>query len=199
VRRGDHGSGKPGQKAPAAARGRQHRGDGDLHHPRDRRTGPYQGLPVSSRGNHDRGERHGCHQRHYQGPLSPGRQNVFHNAVARGARDPARDRGGVGPRRSRDAAALFRLYREQHQRKTDQFRVYRADRGQASASAEGRGGGGLKKTFPRPWTREWQTLGAPSAKGTARPVFILRFPAAPCRRTHFPFRQRRPAVPRRSP
>ena len=53
--------------------------------------GVHQGLSISARGHHDRGQRHGGHQRNYKGSLSAGRQDLRHNALARGACDSARD------------------------------------------------------------------------------------------------------------
>ena len=56
------------------------------------------------------------------------------------ATTPSCHRGRVGPRRSGDAAEIFRLYCLQHQGQADQFGVYRPHRGQAAAAAEERTG-----------------------------------------------------------
>ena len=63
-------------------------------------------------------------------PVSPhaGRKDVFHDALPRRARHPARHRAGVGPRRSGNAAEILRLHRLQHQRQAHQLRVHRPHR-----------------------------------------------------------------------
>lgn len=60
--------------------------------------------------------------------LYPGRAQVQHDALARRARHPARDRGRVGSRRYRDAAEVFRLHGLEHQGQADEFGVHRHDR-----------------------------------------------------------------------
>ena len=60
--------------------------------------------------------------------------------LTRGARDPPRHRGRVGPRRSRDAAALLRLHGLEYQGQADQLGIHRAHRRQAAAAAEKRAG-----------------------------------------------------------
>ena len=56
------------------------------------------------------------------------------------SRDPPRHRGRVGPRRSRDAAALLRLHGLEYQGQADQLGIHRAHRRQAAAAAEKRAG-----------------------------------------------------------
>ena len=77
---------------------------------------------------------------HHEGALSAGRQDLRHHALTRGARDPPRHRGRVGPRRSRDAAALLRLHGLEYQGQADQLGIHRAHRRQAAAAAEKRAG-----------------------------------------------------------
>ena len=85
-----------GQKAlPAGGAGR---GAGNFDHPRNRRSGARQGLSVSARGNFNCRRRHGRDQRHHKSSLPAGRKDVFHDALSRRARHPARDRGRVGSR-----------------------------------------------------------------------------------------------------
>ena len=115
-----------GQKAlPAGGAGR---GAGNFDHPRNRRSGARQGLSVSARGNFNCRRRHGRDQRHHKSSLPAGRKDVFHDALSRRARHPARHRAGVGPRRSGNAAKILRLHRLQHQRQAHQFRVHRPHR-----------------------------------------------------------------------
>ena len=98
---------------------------GNLDHPRNRRSGARQGLSVSARGNFNCRRRHGRDQRHHKSSLPAGRKDVFHDALSRRARHPARHRAGVGPRRSGNAAKILRLHRLQHQRQAHQLRVHR--------------------------------------------------------------------------
>ena len=49
------------------------------------------------------------------GIVGAGRKDVFHDALSRRARHPARHRAGVGPRRSGNAAKILRLHSLQHQ------------------------------------------------------------------------------------
>ena len=85
-------------------------------------------------------QEHGRHQRHHEGPVPAGRQDVRDHAVARRAGHPPRHRGRVGQRRSRNAPALLRLYRVEYEGQADKFRVYRAHRRQAPIAAEKRSG-----------------------------------------------------------
>ena len=115
-----------GEKTPAR------RNDANI----EARACAHQGLSISARGDHDRGERYGRHQCDHEGALSAGRAHVLDHAVPRGARHPACDRGRVGSGRSGDASAVLRIYRLEYEGKTDQFRVYRADRRQVAAAIE---------------------------------------------------------------
>lgn len=60
-------------------------GDGNGHHSRDRRTGPYQGLSVSAGGHFAGGGRHGRHQRRHQGTVPGGGTALFHHSQPGGA------------------------------------------------------------------------------------------------------------------
>ena len=61
-----------------------------LHHPRDRRSRPHQGLPVLTGGHYDDRAGHGRHQRRDQGPLSRRGPEIWHHLIPRGTRHPAR-------------------------------------------------------------------------------------------------------------
>ena len=63
---------------PAPTLERRHR-----CHPRDRRPGAHQGLPVPARGDHAGHRRYGRHQFRDQGALPRGRAQIQHHALAR--------------------------------------------------------------------------------------------------------------------
>ena len=67
------------------------------------------------------------YQRCHQGALSGGGAQVQHHTLPRRARDTARDRGRVGPRRHRNAAKILRLHGFQHKGQAHEQRIHRHD------------------------------------------------------------------------
>ena len=118
---GDSGWGEPPGQPQAAAGQEQHREHGHKHHPRDRRPRPHQGLPIPAGGHHPGGERYGCHQRHHEGIISPGGQDLPDHPIPGGAGHPPRHRGSLGQRRLGHPAKVFRLYGFQYQGKAHQL------------------------------------------------------------------------------
>jgi len=75
-------------------------------------------------------------QRHHQGPVPPGGENLPDHSQPCGKSNPSRDWSSLGQRRSGYTSKIFRLYRQQYQGKTHQLWIYCAYCRQASAAAE---------------------------------------------------------------
>ena len=88
------------------------------------------------------------HQRHHQGALPAGGQNLPDHPQPGGAGHSPRHRSGMGPRGSGHLAALLWLHGIQHQGQTHQFRVHRPDCGQAPIAAKKRRGGAILTRKP---------------------------------------------------
>ena len=73
---------------------------------------------------------------HHQGIVPPGGKNIPDYAFQSGAGNPPRHRSSLGQRWPGYAPKIFRLYRQQYQRKTHEFGIYCPYCRQASASAE---------------------------------------------------------------
>ena len=72
----------------------------------------------------------GCkaRQRHHQGIVPPGGENIPDHPFQSGKSHSPRNRGSLGQRWFGHLAKIFRLYRQQHQGKTHEFRIHRPDR-----------------------------------------------------------------------
>ena len=75
-------------------------------------------------------------QCHHKGIVPPGGKDFPDYPQPCGACYQTRHRSGLGQRRSGYFAKIFRLYRQQYQGKTHEFRIYRPDRWQASAAVK---------------------------------------------------------------
>ena len=75
-------------------------------------------------------------QRHHQGTVPPGGENLPDHTQPCGTSYPPRHRSSLGQRWPGYAAKIFRLYRQQYQGKTHEFGIYCAYCRQAPASVE---------------------------------------------------------------
>ena len=86
-------------------------------------------------------------QRHHQGTLPPGGQNLPDHPQPGGTGHSPCHRGSLGPGRFGYSAKILRLYSIQHQRQAHQFGIHRPDCGQAAIAVKVSRGGAVLKAW----------------------------------------------------